>query len=110
EMQGHAADGDAELLGVADGVGDFGGMQVLFCWDAAAQEAGASEVFVSFNDRGFQSQLRGADGCRITTRPRADHSHIELFGHFSPSLRLSVPARSPGSKKPHERGCGSVVF
>ena len=60
---------DAQGVGLADLIEDGGGVQQRLGGDAAAQQAGAAEIFVLFNNGRAQSQLACAHGGDITARP-----------------------------------------
>ena len=63
-------------------------MQILFGRNAAAQQTGAAQIRVAFDDRGFQPDLCSADRSGITARPRANYCDIKNVCHVLPlSLR-----------------------
>ena len=77
EVELNIADGDADALSVLELVVNIGGVQQGFRRDAAAQQTGAAEILVLFDDRRAQSQLSGADRSHITARPRANDDQIK---------------------------------
>ena len=50
-----------------------------FAWNAAYVEAGAAQVFVFLNERGFQPELSGTDGSNVSSRAGADDNNIKFF-------------------------------
>src|SRR5262245_45294655 len=87
-MQFEALDTDAEFRRVVDQIVNMGGMEQLFGWDAASQQTRAAEVFIFFDDRCFQTDLRSPDGRHITSGACADNCDIKSFRH---SLLLKNP-------------------
>ena len=64
---------EAEFRGVLEGVVNFRVMQQHFGGDAADVQAGAADVGIFLNDRGFQSVLPGANRGYIAARSAADN-------------------------------------
>ena len=85
---------DAELLGVLEGVVDFGVVQQNLGGDAADVQAGPAQKAVFFDDQGFQSPLRGADGGHVSARPAADNRQIVIWQEQPPrhpAARIKIP-------------------
>jgi hypothetical protein len=55
----------------------FGGMQEGFARDAANVQAGAAQVFVFFNQGGFESELSGANRGDVATGSGSDYNAIK---------------------------------
>ena len=80
KIKSHLARGDAQPLGVGDGMIDLCAVQEGFGGNTTAVEAGASHV-AGFYDGGFESQAGAFDGAHIAARTRADHDNL-IIRHF----------------------------
>src|SRR5579862_2763464 len=81
---GHFPGGEPVILGVLQVVEDFRGAEQRLGRDAAPVEADAAQI-VTLHDRGFESELRGADGADIAARSRADDDDVEIrLSHSKP--------------------------
>jgi hypothetical protein len=78
DVDAHVAEHDAEVGGVAGVVGELGRFEQGFGGDAAAEQAGAAEAAVFFDDRGLESELPGADGGDVAAGSAADDDHVVL--------------------------------
>ena len=56
--------------------------------DAAHVEAGPAERLAALGASGLEAKLRGADGCDVAARARADHENIKVVGLGHQSLRF----------------------
>src|SRR5581483_2150142 len=85
KMELETFDADAKFSRVADQIVNVRGVQQLFGGNTATQQTSAAEVFIFFDNGGFQTNLGGADGGDVTARPRANHCDIKFFrnGLFS---------------------------
>ena len=65
--------------------------------DAADVQAGAAQLVVFFNERGFQSVLTGADRGGVPGRPAADDGHVvDRLSHVRAPLFLRMSAANKG--------------
>src|SRR2546427_134079 len=86
---------DAELLGLAQQLGDVGRMQQRLGGDAADVHAYSAQLLF-LDQRGRQAQLRSPDGGDVARRAAAQDQHVELVRHWSP-LRAALRVGSRAS-------------
>jgi hypothetical protein len=79
EVEFDAARDDADLFGRLELLEKIGRVQQGFCRDAAAQQAGAAQILIFFNDRCPESHLRGTDGGHISAGAAADYHCVKYF-------------------------------
>ena len=76
---GLAGERQAEVLGVADLVGEGGRLEQRLGRDAAAVEARAADL-VLVDEGDLEPELARAEGGRVAARARAEHDEIEVVG------------------------------
>ena len=86
QIVGDIVGAEAEFLGPVHQVEHFGGAQHRLGRDAAPVEADAAQI-LALDNHDLEAQLRGADRCDISPRPRADHDQVKCFGrHARPPI------------------------
>ena len=95
---------ETEILGAFHQVKDLGAAQQGLGRDAAPVQADAAQM-LAFDTGHLQPQLRAPDRRDIAARPRTDHHHVEILGHWFPPLGQDGSAlnQSPGSGKHRPR-------
>ena len=93
---GLAGERQAEVLGVADVLGEGGRLEQRLGRDAAAMEARAADL-VLVDERDLEPELARAEGRGIPARARAEHDEIEVIGR--------ADGHGSGSLGKPRRGC-----
>ena len=69
-------DGDAFVGGMVGEAPEFGGVEQRFGRNAADMEAGAAQLRIFFDNRGFQAVLAGAHRGRVAAGAATNHNQI----------------------------------